>query len=179
MGIETLAIASLVGSVVSTGMGVIGAKQSADAASDSARYQAQVARNNEIIAQQKATQAAQVGAVQAQARDYQNAAIYGALEAGQGASGIDIDSPSSTAVRRSQSNIGRLDTATTYSNALQRAQGFTAEGVGYKAQAGLQDMAASNAQAAGNIRMASSLVSGATSFADKWMSYSNKGVAGF
>jgi hypothetical protein len=70
----------------------VGAITQASAQQDAAKYQAAVARNNQITASQNAQYAAQAGAVEAQARDRRNASIAGSILAGQGASGIDINS---------------------------------------------------------------------------------------
>ena len=172
-------IIGLVGSAVSGVMGFFGAQQQASAQADAARYQAQVARNNQIIATQNAAYTAQAGASRAQAQDFKNRAILGGIEAAQGASGLDIEGDSSRRVRDSAARIGRLDTETLYNNALLQSSGQMAQGSNFASEAGLRDAEARNAQSAGLMRGFTSLLGGATSFADKWMSYQNKGVSGF
>jgi hypothetical protein len=81
---------ALIGTLVSGVVGFVGQMQQASAQQDAAKYQAAVARNNQIVAQQNAGYAAQAGAVEAQARDRRNAAVAGSILAGQGASGIDV-----------------------------------------------------------------------------------------
>jgi hypothetical protein len=176
MGIETIAIAGLIGSAISGVTGFIGAQQQAAATSEAANYQAQVARNNEIIAAQNAQYAAQAGATQAQAQDLKNRATVGGILASQGASGIDIESGSSQEVRRSAAQLGRLDTETIYSNALQTARSNMAQASNFGAQAKLSDFTARNARSAGLLSGFSSLLGGASSFSEKWMKYSNAGI---
>lgn len=179
MGIETLAIASLAGSVISGGMGFLGAMQQGEAASQSAKYQAQVARNNEIIATNNAQYAAESGAARAQAQDFKNRAALGELESQQAASGLDLESGSNADVRRGARNVARLDTETLYNNALLQVRGAQAQGVGFKAQAGLDELEGRNAQSAAMTRGFGSLLGGASSFSDKWLRYQNTGVPGF
>lgn len=172
-------VLGLVGSVASGLFGFMGAMQQGEAASASAKYQAQVARNNEIIATNNAQYAAQAGAARAQTQDFKNRAVMGQIEAAQGASGIDFDSETSRDVRRSARDIGRLDTMTLYNNALLSVRNSQAQASGFKTQAGLDEFEAANARSGALMKGFGSLLGGATSFADKWQSYSNKGVSGF
>lgn len=172
-------VLGLVGSVASGLFGFMGAMQQGEAAAGAARYQAQVARNNEIIATNNAQYAAQAGANRAQAQDLKNRAVMGQIEAAQGASGIDFGSETSEDVRRSARALGRLDTQTLYNNALLNVRNAQAQATGFRAQAGLDEFEARNAKSGAMLKGLGSLLGGATSFADKWQSYSNKGVAGF
>jgi len=179
MGIETLAIASLAGSLISGGVGFMGAMQQGEAASGAAKYQAQVSRNNEITARNNAAYAAQSGAVRAQNQDLKNRAALGALEASQSASGIDLDSGSSEDVRAGARNIARLDTETLFNNALLQVRAAQSQGVNFGAQAGLEELEGRNAKSAAMTKGFGSLLGGATSFGDKWLRYQNVGVPGF
>jgi len=179
MGIETLAIASLAGSALSAGMGAIGAMQEGRATAQAATYQAAVARNNAIIQQQNAAQAVATGRSQAQEQDIRNRAVLGQIAAAQGASGIDIGSPTFQDVTAGQRQIGRLRTEDIMQTALERARGFNVEAMSETAQAQLEQMTAARARQAGTISAASSLLGGATSFADKWQRYQTTGVPGF
>lgn len=179
MGIETLAIASLVGSVVSGAVGFMGAQQQAGAQEASYKYQAQVARNNEVVASQNAAYASAAASNRAQAQDYKNRAVIGGLEAQMGASGLDLESGSSREVRDAARQIGRLDTQTIYSNALMEARGTQQQARNFGAQAGLDEFSASNASRAGTIAGISSLIGGASSFSDKWLRFQTRGVGGF
>lgn len=172
-------ILGLAGSAISGVMGFMGSMQQAEAQAGAANYQAQVARNNEIIARNNAAYAAQAGAVRAQTQDFKNRTVLGTLEADQGASGIDFESGSSANVRRSARNVARLDTETIYNNALLQTNQALSQATSFSAQAGLEDFEARNARAAGTTRAFGSLLGGATSFADKWLKYQNAGISGF
>jgi hypothetical protein len=175
MGPEVALIATVASAVVSG----VGAIQQGNAQADAAKYQAAVARNNQIIAQQNAGYAAQAGAVAAQARDRKNAAVAGSLLAGQGASGIDVESTSSKEVRDSQEQLGRLDTQTIMARALLQSRSYTQEAANQGAESDLATQRASNASTAGTIGAFSSLLGGASGFADKWMKYQNVGITPF
>jgi hypothetical protein len=174
-----MAAAPLIGTIASTGMNLMGGMQSASASAGASRYQAQVARNNAIIARQNASYAAQVGGTQAQAQDFKNRAQLGDIYSVQSASGIDTEMGSPVAVRESAASLGRLDTETIYANAMNKVRDYEAQSTNYEAQAGLAESAAKNAQSAGTIGAFGSLITGASSFADKWQRYQNVGVSGF
>lgn len=170
---------SLAGSVISAGVGAIGAMQQGRAQAAAANYQAAVARNNAIIQQQNAAQAAATGRAQAQQQDLANAQRLGAIAAAQGASGIDIGSGSYQDVTRSQQQLGRLGTQNVMQRALEQARGYNIEAASQTAQAQLDQMQAAQAQRAGMIGAGTSLLGGATSFADKWLRFQTTGVPGF
>lgn len=167
----TLGVLSLAGSAGQAIFGAVGASQSAEASAKATQYQAQVARNNQIIAQNNAQYAVSAGDAAAQRADMKTRAVAGAIEAAQGASGIDLNSPTSKNVRDSALQIGRLDAETIRSNADLTARSYEATAVNQGAQAGLSDMAARSERSAGTTGAFASLISGASSFADKWARY--------
>jgi hypothetical protein len=171
-----LAVMGLVGSVASAGIGAFGQMQAAGSQAAASNYNAAVARNNQIVAQQEADRAAAVGATRAQNQDFQNRARMGMIEAAQGASGIDINSPSSTEVRRSAATLGRFDTQTVMDNALAEVRSNVAKATTFGEQATLDTAQARNANSAGLIGAAGSILGGASSFADKWIRYRNVGT---
>jgi hypothetical protein len=176
MGIETIAIASLAASVIGTGVGAVGAMQSAQAQSAAASYQAQVARNNAITQQQNAAYERQKTAVEAQNRDQKNKAQFGMIDAAQGANGFDLGSKSLVDTRASAAELGRLDTLTTSNNGERRAQAYDQAAVNAEASAGMYDMTASNAKSAGALNAFSTLLTGATGFGDRWSSFKKAGA---
>jgi hypothetical protein len=178
VGIETLAIASLAGSILSAGVGAIGASQQASAQAASANYQAQVARNNQQIAEQNARYATSAGQSQAQANDLRTRAIIGQQEAAQGASGIDLTTGSLADVRESTRQMGRLGTLNIIQNAALTSYGYRTQATSFGAEAGLNTAEAGYAQQAGFLGAGRSLLGGASSFSDKWLSYQLKGPFG-
>lgn len=158
-------------SAISGIVGAIGSIQQAGAAKASAEYTAQVARNNETISRQNAQYAAAAGEASAQNQDFKNRAQLGAIEAAQGASGIDLDSTTLRSVREGAGNILRLDTANVMANARLRARGYDTQAGNFAAEADLARMRGQSAQSAGYIGAFGSLLGGASSFAEKWSKY--------
>jgi hypothetical protein len=154
----------IIGGVVSA----MGAIQQGKAQADAANYQAQVARNNEIIALQQAAYTRQEGAAKAQQQDLQSAQLIGKQKATLGASGVDIESGSPLEIQASQASLARLDALTVQSNAERKAWGFDVEATNQKAQAGLYHMQAANAKKAATLAAFSSLLGGFGKFAGKW-----------
>jgi hypothetical protein len=176
VGIETLAIGSLIASAAGAGVSAIGAKTTADANAASYNYKAAVANNNAILAQRNADQATQAGQVGAQVQGLKTKTLVANQLVTQASNGLDVGSGTNVAVRQSAEDLGHLDTLTILSNAAKNAQGFKAQGMNFQAESGLNKAAAENAETAGGFGIATSLLGGASSFADKWAGYSQKGV---
>ncbi len=176
MGIETLAIGSLVASAASAGVGALGASASADASSAAYNYKAAVANNNAIIAQRNADAALAAGRQGGQTNDLKTRNLVGTQVATEASSGLDVGSGTNVNLRESAYNLGHLDTLTILNNAAKNAAGFKAQGMNFTAETGLDTASAENAQVAGNYGVATSLLGGASSFASKWVGYSQKGV---
>jgi hypothetical protein len=174
-----LGAASLIGQAGSTLIGMAGQRQTAAAQAASANYQAQVALNNQTIAQQNARYAQQAGAVNAQAQDFQTRKLLGEQMAAQGASGIDLTTGSPFDVTQSTRQLGRLDTANIIQRANMEAYGYQTAATSAGAQAGLLRQQAGFAQTAGGIGAAGTLLGGASSLATKWLQYQQRGVPGF
>ena len=176
MGIETLAIGGLVASMASGVVGAMGAKSKADADSAAYNYKAQVASNNAIIAKRNADAATQAGTVKAQANDLKTRNLVATQLVTQASNGLDVGSGTNVNVRQSAQDIGHLDTLTILNNAAKQAAGFKAQGMNFTAESGLDTASAQNAKTAGDFGIATSLLGGASSFADKWAGYSSKGI---
>lgn len=126
------------------------------AAADKAN--AQIAENNSTVALQNASFAAQEGNSNAEAQGLKNRAEAGSLLASQGASGVDINSESSTSTRNSQDLLGNLDVATIRSNAARQAYGYETQSTSFKNQSAIDNSSAKNAITSSYINAASSLL---------------------
>ncbi len=171
--LPAVAIAS---SVIGAGVSAAGAYSTGQANSASAGYQAQVARNNAIIAEQNAQFELQKGNVETENQNYKTRALVGTQKATQAANGLDVNSGSPLDVRRSTTELGHLDALTLLNNAAAKAAGYRAAGANYTAEAGLDEMKASSAKKAGAFSVASSLIGGVSSVSDKWLTYQQKGI---
>lgn len=156
-----LAIGSLAVGAIGTGVGVVGSLQQASAQKSAANYQAQVAANNQQTATQNAAFAAASGEQQAANKAQQTRAQVGSIEAAEGSSGVDINSPTATAVRTSQGELGALDADTIRSNAARQAYGYETQATNFGNQQQADISQANNAETSGYINAGSGLLSGA------------------
>jgi len=156
-----LAVASAVTSAVGT-------ISSGIATSNAASYQAQVAKNNQIIAEQNAKYASAAGEAQAQATSLRGAAAAGHIKAAQAASGVDVNTGSALGVQQSQRELSNLDTETVLNNAELQAYGYRTQATGFGAQAGLETAEARQAPIGAGLGAAGNLLSSASALGGKW-----------
>jgi hypothetical protein len=152
------AIAGLVGA----GVSAVGTIEGGEATQNMAAYQAQVAKNNQIIADQNAQYAIEAGEASAAATSLKGAAVGGKIKAGQAANNIDVNSGSAVAVQQSQREQSQLDTETVVNNAELQYFGYRAAATGYGAQAGLETMEEEEAVPAALTGAAGNLLSNAS-----------------
>ena len=147
----------------------VGAGVSALGSMNQANYLAQVANNNAQIQRHNAELATQAGGEEARQIALRGAAMVGAERAAAGASGIDPNSGSTLDVQSAQSMQTSLDEVTTRSNAALKAYGYNVAATSDVAQGQLDQMAGQN-------QAISSIMGGASQFADKWSSFQQNGV---
>jgi hypothetical protein len=167
----TLMMVSVGLAAVGTGVGVYGAIQQGQAQKAQMDYQAGVAKNNQIIATQNATWAAQSGEAQAEGASMRNAQNIGRTRAIVGASGVNVDAGSPLKVLEAQDRLGMLDALTIKSNAARAVYGYNVAGMSYGAQSQLDTAAGKFSATAGDINAVSSIAGGASSVSDKWLYY--------
>jgi len=164
--------------------------------SEEEQYLAAVSKMNQQIALQNANYERDKGEVEASAQGMQDRYARGATLASQAASGIDVNSGSSTAVRESMVELSQYNQALIRANAAKVAYGYDVEATQHEAQAAIHTMTAAldTAQAqnattaagitraalpleqqaynlagtAGTINMLGSIASTAGSVATKW-----------
>jgi hypothetical protein len=132
--------ASVAGAAMSAASSISQGNAAAAAAGQNARmseYQAQVARNNQIIANQNAEHEAEVGMEQAGRKSQEGAAVGAKIKAATAANGIDPNSGSAARVAQSQREIAKLDTETVLNNSQQKVYGYRAQAANFGGQAGL------------------------------------------
>lgn len=164
----SLATASLVSSVAGTGLSAIGSANTAAANRANAEYQAEVARNNQIISEQNAQYAAKASSAAVTRQQLRERDKIGALTAAMGASGIDVNTGSAARVRSSAVKLGQLDTETKAQEGALRIYGYRTTAANYGAQAGLYDQAADQASTAGLLGVGSTLLTGFGNLSTKW-----------
>lgn len=152
-------------------LGAAGAGLQGAASLEAGGYRAQVARNNQVIADDNAQLATFRGQQAAEQSQLRTGQIEGAQRAGFGASGVDVNSGSAVRTQADTARIGSMDATTIMNNAKRSAWGFTQQGRDFGADAQLDTMTG----VAGGVK---SLVGGASDFASKWSQWQTAGVPG-
>ncbi|MGO9413849.1 MAG: hypothetical protein ACLP51_01740, partial [Syntrophobacteraceae bacterium] len=145
-------------------VGIAGSAMQGMAQSQAANYNAQVARNNQIIANQQAQTALQVGQTQEESKRIQTGEMVSAIGAQQAASGVNPNEGSALSVKSSAAETGELDALTIRYNASMQARNLQYQGAQYGAQAQLY-----SSQAGWDV--ANSILGGASSVSGKWLQY--------
>jgi hypothetical protein len=141
------------------------------AQSQAADYNAQVARNNQIIANQQAQSALQVGQTEEESKRIQTGEMGAAIVANEAASGVNPNTGSALSVRSSAAETGELDALTIRYNANLQARNLQYQGAQYGAQAQLYSSVA-------GWDVVNSILGGASSVSNKWLQYNQLGVFG-
>lgn len=148
-----------IGTLLSVGSGVL----STVGAVGAANYQAQVAKNNAIIAEKNAQLASDQSQNQQLQNDQEVAALIGSQEAIQGASGLSISGATQLRTRRSAARLGRQDSINIREQGASEVQNLLQQGENFRAEARSQKSTALGAMLGGAFDIGSSLVGGATS----------------
>jgi len=176
--VTLMAGASMLFSTAGAGVQMYGQYEQSQAQAQAANYQAQVARNNQIVAQQNAQLALEQGQVQEQAQRQKTGQQIGGIVAQEAASGVNPNSGSPLRVRSSAAETGELDALTIRSNSELQARNYLVNASSYGAQAGLLQAQAGWDASAGWLNMGTSLLGGAGSVSDKWIKYQQAGIFG-
>jgi hypothetical protein len=153
-----------IGAAVSAG----GMVEQGRAQANAADYQAQVARNNALIAQQNATWTAQSGEAKVAAEGMKTAQRVGSAKAAQGASNIDVNTGSAANVRQAMGKVGATDALTIRSNTAREAYGYEVSGVSDIAQSQLLTSEAQQAPIGADIGGVGTFLSGASSVGGRY-----------
>src|SRR5271165_4807660 len=171
-----IAGAGIAATVLSTGVGLLGAESQAHAQQATANYQSQVATTNARIADQNREYAVAAGNAQAEQQMQRNAQTEGRLKAGLAASGFDINSGTAENLQRSQRLIGEEDVLNIQNNAARQAYGYQVQGTGYAAQSQLDTAAGQSYAQAGGINEGTTILSGARSLTGQYLAGDQSGA---
>ena len=127
--VAALAAVSAVATVGGTVMSYMGQQQQASATAAAANYQAQVSRNNAIIAERNAQAIEQAGQTEEQNQRQKTAQLVGQARASMAANGIDTTSGTSLNVLGDTAKLGELDALTIRSNTARMADNLRVEGL--------------------------------------------------
>ena len=170
MGLPLLAISAVAG-LVGAGISAAGAAEAGKATSNSLAYQSQVAANNAAIAKQNAIMDIQSGEVAAVNQGLKTRAQVGSEKANQGASGVDVNTGSTVAVRAGTEQIGMLDALTVRSNSAKKAFTDEVAATSDTAQSQLDTMGSQQASEAGEIGATGTLLSGVSTVGGNYARY--------
>ena len=138
---------SIASTVASTGMGVMSSIQQGKARQAQAEYQADVARQNQQLAEQQASAQRKEGSDNMIAKRQETAKLIGRQRAAAGASGATVDVGSSLDLQADTAAQGEIDALNIYNQASDKAYGTQLQGWGYGQQAAGYD---AQADAAGS-----------------------------
>lgn len=171
-----IAAAGLAVAAIGTVIGGYSAVQSGQAQKTAANYQAQVAANNATIAGMNANSAISEGNQKLQAAQEQASQHQGMIRAAFGAGGIDLDSGSAVRDQQGVAEVDSLNEQTITSNAARSAWNFRNQGGDFSASAALDAEKGNDASTAGYLSGFSSLLSGASTIANRNSSVNPKVV---
>lgn len=157
--------------IASTVLSVAGSVQQAKATKAQTKFQQGVARNNQIIANQKADDARRRGQEEEQRREQLTRSEIGANRARAAARGVVVDEGSNLAISEDIARAGKQDALTIRNNAEREALGFEAQAVEFQSEASLRGLEAEDARRSALFGAGSSLLTGATSVASKWHAF--------
>lgn len=162
---------AIIGTAVSTTMGVVSAQQSANAQKAQNDYNAKIAKKNAQIAQANADQKRQEGIEEARQQRMKTLRTVGSQQAAMAANGIDISSGTALDVIEDTAAMGELDALTTRYNYESQAIGLEQQANNFNNQATLDSFAGQNAYKAGMINAVGTGFKGladTASVASKW-----------
>jgi hypothetical protein len=168
-GMTGFQMASLAATAIGAVASGYGMYRSSQAQKQAGEAQSQVAKNNAKISEWNARGALAAG----NDAELQNRRKYAQMEGSQRASlasrGLDLGEGSPLAILDDTQLIGEIDSDRIRFNAQQDAWGYRAQGTSYQAQANMSSAAAHNESPW--LSGGSSLLTSATSVADKWYRY--------
>lgn len=173
---DPVTIGILVSTIIGGAVSAVGARNTGIAAENQAKYQSQVAANNKIIADRRATDSLERGEVSAQNQQVRTRQQIALLTAGAAARGVETGSGSALDLTSDAAAEGKRDELVIRSDAEREAHAFREQGKGFAAEEGLRINAAKNARTAGSLNVASSLINTGTSVATKWHDFGKVGV---
>lgn len=166
-----IAAVGVVATLAGAGVSYMAAQQTASSASAQQNYNAQVAKNNQQIADQAAADAQSRGAISQAQKAYATAQLIGKQRAGLAANGEDVNSGSALSLQSDTAANGEFDELTLKNNAQREAVGYQNQGINYQNQAQLDEAASASALAGGALKADASLISGAGQVASQWYNF--------
>lgn len=164
----------LAATAASTGIGVMGSIQQGKAQSAQAKYQAEVSRQNQELAEQQASAERRQGYENMITQRQETARLIGRQRAAAGASGAVVDVGSNLDLQADTAAQGEMDAINAYHQGLDRAYNAEVQAANYGNQAAAYDATASSAKQAGYMNAAATAIGGIAEMGSIWGSYKSK-----
>lgn len=164
----TMGAISIGSTLLSGALGGAGAAFSSGASADAFNFKAGIATLNSQINKQNAAWALNSGAIKAANYGLKAGQEIGDTKVKQAASGFDVNSGSTVAVRDTQTDVAKYDQDTIRADAAHTAYGYETKAAADSMEASLDTGSASNAKKAGTLGILSSVIGTASSVASKW-----------
>lgn len=152
----------------STLLGAAGQIQQAGAQAEAQRYNASVQDMNATLADRKARDAIERGAITEQRKRQEVQQILGQQQAGMAANGVDLSFGSPLDLLVDTAVMGELDALTIRSNTYRESYDYQVEAVNQRSGATMSRRSADNAQTAGYMNAAGTILGGASKGYQQW-----------
>ncbi len=164
-------IITLAATAIGTGLSIAAQSRQAQARADEANYMAQVARRQQEVAERNATLVEQEGAAEEDRSRLKSSSLLGAQRAALAAQGGDITTGSPLDIFGDTARAGELDARTIRSTTARNVFNARLQANDAASRASAADVQGANALAALPYGIGSSLLSGASTMAEKWDRY--------
>jgi hypothetical protein len=156
--------------------GAAGSVESGNANATMYQYKAGVAAINQQINKQNANWATQTGEISAEEKGLKAGQDIAETKVVQAASGFDVNTGTGSSVRDSQTSVAEFDQGIIRWDAAKTAYGYETKAATDEAEGQVDLQAAGQAQTAGWIGAASSILGGVSGVASKWSQASQIGI---
>ena len=167
---EAATVAMMAGGI-GTGLGVVSSIQTAKTQSAQAKYQADVARQNQELAEQQAGAERRQGYENMLTQRQETARLIGRQRAAAGASGAAVDVGSNLDLQADTAFQGELDAINAYNKGLDAAYNSQIQAWNYGQQAGAYDSAAESSKNAGYLNAAGTALGGIADIGTTWAKF--------
>ncbi len=172
------ATVAMMASGIGTGLGVVSSIQTAKTQSAQAKYQADVARQNQELAEQQAGAERRQGYENMLTQRQETAKLIGRQRAAAGASGAAVDVGSNLDLQADTAFQGEIDAINAYNKGLDAAYNSQIQAWNYGQQADAYDAAAESTKNAGYLNAASTAIGGIADIGTTWAGLSGGGKGG-
>lgn len=173
---STMATISTAATVAGAAISAYGMFSQAQAAKAQSKYQAQVARNNQIYLERQAERTRQEGDIAAQEARRRARALAGRQRAVFAGNGVDVGSGTPVDIFGDTAAFGELDALTLRDRAETQAVGLEQQGRNQSAQADLYSASGRSQYNSGVLGAGATVLNSAGTVASRWYRFRTEGV---